>query len=68
MLKKITIEDFARMTQNGFASVHTEISELREEVRSCFTEMRRGFADLKGSIRVLAGEIIEVKTAVEDHE
>lgn len=71
--KPITMSNMGQFTEEVILPgveriVGEEISGLREEMRAGFAEMRQGFSEVNKSIRVLAGEIAELKDRKEDHE
>jgi hypothetical protein len=64
--KPVTMGDLGKFTDEVILPgvekiVDGKISPLREEMKAGFAEMRQGFKDVNNSIRVLSGEIIELK-------
>lgn len=62
MVKKTTIEDLARMTQNEFLSVHKDLSGLGTEMSELRKEVRDGFASVQQALKGLH------QTILYDHE
>jgi hypothetical protein len=64
--KPVTLGDLGKFTDEVILPgvekiVDDKISPLREEMKAGFAEMRQGFKDVNNSIRVLSGEVIELK-------
>lgn len=75
--KPITMPDLGQFTEEVILPgvgriVGEKISELRAEMRAGFVEMRnemrQGFSEVSRSIRVLAGEVAEIKVREEDQD
>jgi hypothetical protein len=67
----ITLHDLGSFTEEVILPgveriVAEEFGELRSEMRAGFTEMRQGFRDMSTSIRVLAGEVAEIKVTMQE--
>lgn len=71
--KKITIERLAEMVQGGFGEVHDKFDEIHNKMDKGFSELYNKVNSLDQkvasnttSIRILSGEIAELKVTIED--